>query len=123
MFAFFVILISFFATLMTVADETERRQQLRELSKLLLGSSHQAEIGAAIADLDGPVWGTSLIETLELEESAGGTMSKELKRLRRAGLLVPIDASSDFDRRALMERADRDNPYWLLCRELRRGGG
>jgi len=119
MFAFFVISISFSATLDQMPDETTKRPQLRDISKLLLGSGHQAEIGAAIADLDGPVWGTSLMDTLALEESARGMVSKELKRLRQAGLLVPTSASNRFDRRALLERGNRDSAYWSLCQQLR----
>jgi hypothetical protein len=119
MFAFCVISISFFATLNQMSDETTKRLQLRDISKLLLGSGHQAEIGAVIADLDGPVWGTSLMDTLALEEAARGMVSKELKRLRRVGLLIPASASNRFDRRALLERSDRDSAYWSLCQQLR----
>ncbi len=95
------------------------RQELRRLSKLLLGSSHQAEIGAAIADSQDPIWGAGLLTALRLSDTAKGTMSRELAKLEEARLLVP--APGEFDRRALFRPADSEDPYWELCRQLRRG--
>jgi hypothetical protein len=100
-------------------DGKANRDRLLDLSKLLLGSQHQAEIGAVIADAGEPVWGTALIDALELDESAKSMMSNELSRLRRAKLLVPAE-DSKFDRRKLLNRADPDSPYWALCQLLRR---
>jgi hypothetical protein len=103
-------------------DGNGNRSQLRALSKTLLGSRYQAEVGAAIADSKEPIWGEGLLGTLGERPPAKGLMGKELERLREAKLLIPA-GENPHDRRKLLKPADPNGSYWKLCKELRRMAG
>lgn len=105
-----------------VEDGNDERNQLRVLSKTLLGSRYQAEVGAAIADSSEAIWGKMLIGTLGDDPPTKGLMGEELKRLQQAKLLVPAD-ENPHDRRKLLRPADPQGSYWALCQELRRMSG
>ena len=101
------------------SDGKESSEELRRRSKLLLGSGYQAEVGAVIADAAGPIWGKELLGVLDLRESDKGLISKELKRLREAQLLVVSDEDEPYDRRKRFVPVDPASPYWALCSSLR----
>ena len=101
---------------------TDDRKELRRLSKALLGGRYQAEVGAAIADAGGSVWGDALLRALGQSAPAKGQISTELHRLEQVQLLVPGE-SDPYDRRRLLSPADRGSAYWTLCKELRDATG
>ncbi|HEY5815432.1 MAG TPA: hypothetical protein VIS95_03725 [Solirubrobacterales bacterium] len=115
--------VSNFETIEPVADASKNRTRLQSLSRRLLKSGRQAEVGAAIAEANEPVWGAALLEALSLDDDAKGMMSKELARLRKAELLVPDPETGPHDRRKPLRVADREDAYWALCRQLRSQAG
>lgn len=97
------------------------RKELRERSKSLLGGKYQAEVGAAIADASGSIWGEGLRKSLGQDAPAKGKISIELDRLQEARLLV-LDEENPHDRRKLFRPADPASAYWAFCQELRNAG-
>jgi hypothetical protein len=101
-----------------MSDRAKDREKLRSLSKALLGGKYQAEVGAAIADSSGSVWGAQIGKMLGEKAPGKGRISTELDRLMETKLLT-IDSAPSHDRRKLFEPVDRTGPYWALCLELR----
>jgi hypothetical protein len=100
-------------------DGNGDHNQLRALSKTLLGSLYQAEIGAAIADSSETIWGKKLLVVLGDDAPTKGQVGSELEKLQRVKLLAPADENR-HDRRKLLRPVDPKGAYWALCQELRR---
>jgi hypothetical protein len=101
-----------------MSDRAIDREKLRALSKALLGGKYQAEVGAAIADSSGPIWGSRLRQMLGDDAPGKGPISIELDRLKDTRLLT-VESEDPYDRRRLFEPVDRQAAYWALCLELR----
>ena len=89
----------------------------RVLSSRLFGGAHyRLEVAAAIAEGDGLVNLTALMQELPLSADRKVSVNNEIARLRNVGLLVPIEDPATVRRRWLRRV---DSPCWQAFLDLR----